>query len=274
VRLLLLASRAAQTRQARFVAGTVTFPVYLDFLGLRLHPHPVFETLGYFTGARVYFKVRRRGEDVPPLEAALWLLVGCIFGAWAGSKLLAWAETPRHYLELARTDPLGLLGGKTIVGGLLGGWAGIEIAKRRLGIGRSTGDAFVWPLALGTAIGRLGCFFTGLSDHTYGTATSLPWGVDFGDGIARHPTQLYESAFVLALAGAIGRGCRGRDLPAGARLRLYFAGYFAFRFLVEFIKPRETPVPGVSAIQLASAAGAVLSLASLRRIERAGAGTA
>ena len=64
-------------------------------------------------------------------------------------------------------------------------WGGVELAKRACGVTRSTGDQFVWPLAVGTAIGRLGCFFTGLDDHTYGTATRLPWGVDFGDGILR-----------------------------------------------------------------------------------------
>lgn len=245
----------------------MTFPVYVDLFGRRLHPHLVFEALGYFAGARVYFSLRRRQRaDALPLEQNLWLLVGCVFGAWAGSKLLAWLESPHHYLALLRTDPAALMGGKTIVGGLLGGWAGIEFAKARLGLTRSTGDTFVWPLALGTAIGRLGCFFTGLSDQTYGIATGLPWGVDFGDGVFRHPTQLYESFFVLFLALAIQLGTRRRSLPSGARFRLYFAGYFAFRFLVEFLKPRETPLVFLSAIQAASLAGVILTLTSLRRL--------
>ena len=243
----------------------MSFPVYLEFFALRLHPHVVFESLGYFAGARIYFSQRRREAATAwPLERNLWLLVGCIFGAWAGSKLLAWAELPHHYLALVRTDPAALLGGKTIVGGLLGGWAGIEVAKARLGIAHSTGDAFVWPLAVGTAIGRLGCFFTGLDDHTYGVATTLPWSVDFGDGLLRHPTQLYESLFVLSLAAAIHFATRSRALQSGARFRLYVAGYLAFRFCIEFIKPRETPLIGLSAIQLTSLAGVVLSLVSLR----------
>lgn len=246
----------------------MSFPVYLDLLGLQLHPHVVFESLGYFAGARVYFAARRRTPAIAlPLEQNLWLLVGCIFGAWAGSKLLAWAEMPHYYLELARTNPIALIGGKTIVGGLLGGWAGIELAKKCLGLTRSTGDAFVWPLAIGTAIGRLGCFFTGLSDHTYGVATTLPWGVDFGDGVRRHPTQLYESLFVLGLVVALHFGTRARALAGGARFRLYFAGYFAFRFGIEFLKPRETPLAFLSAIQLASLLGIALSLVSLRHLE-------
>ena len=246
----------------------MNFPVYLGFFGMRLHPHPVFEGLGYFTGARCYFRGRQESRPARPVEADLWLLVGCVFGAWAGSKVLAWAEMPQHYLALARTRPVELLGGKTIVGGLLGGWAGVEFTKKRVGLTPSTGDAFVWPLALGTAIGRLGCFFTGLSDHTYGVATSLPWGVDFGDGITRHPTQLYESAFVLSLATTISLGARGRALPDGGRFRFYFGGYFLFRFFIEFIKPRFELLAGLSAIQLASLGGAGLAFWSLRRLLR------
>jgi prolipoprotein diacylglyceryltransferase len=245
----------------------MTFPVYLTAFGRSLHPHLVLESLGYFVGARIYFIQRRRtGGAALPLETNLWLLVGCIFGAWTGSKLLAWVESPQLYLEVARTNPAALLGGKTIVGGLLGGWAGIEFAKLRLDITRSTGDLFVWPLAIGTAIGRIGCFLTGLSDHTYGIATTLPWGVDFGDGVARHPTQLYESLFVLILGTGLHFATRGRAWAAGSRFRLYFAGYFLFRFAIEFIKPRETPVLGLSAIQLASLAGTALALLSLRRL--------
>jgi phosphatidylglycerol---prolipoprotein diacylglyceryl transferase len=245
----------------------MAFPVYLEWFGFPLHPHLAFESLGYFAGARVYFARRHSAPgSTLPLEQNLWLLVGCIFGAWAGSKLLAWLESPHLYLAALVRDPRELLGGKTIVGGLLGGWAGIEIAKCRLGITHSTGDAFVWPLAVGNAIGRLGCFFTGLSDRTYGLATTLPWGVDFGDGIVRHPTQIYESLYVLALATALTLTTRHRDLPAGARFRLYFAGYCLFRFLIEFIKPRETPLLGLSAIQFASLLGVALSLLSLRHL--------
>lgn len=246
----------------------MTFPFYLELFGQRLHPHLVLEGLGYFTGARLYFALRRRARAEPlPLETNLWVLVGCVFGAWAGSKLLAWAESPQFYLAAFHADgPRALLGGKTIVGGLLGGWAGVELAKKCCGVTRSTGDLFVFPLTLGTAIGRVGCFLTGLPDKTYGTATALPWGVDFGDGVTRHPTQLYESLFVLTFATALWLATRRHTLPPGALFRLYFAGYFAFRFAVEFIKPREPLLGPLSAIQLASLAGAALALVTLRRL--------
>lgn len=247
----------------------MTFPVYLEAFGLRLHPHPVLEAIAYFAGARLYFRLRRKAPHTAalPLETTLWLLLGCVFGAWLGSKLLAWAESPAFYWSL-RQDPRALLGGKTIVGGLLGGWAGVELAKHFLRLRRSTGDLFVYPLALGTAVGRVGCFLTGLADRTYGTATSLPWAVDFGDGVPRHPTQLYESITVLILAAALWLATRRRTLASGSLFRLYLAGYLVFRFAVEFLKPREFLLGNLSAIQLVSAAGAVLALIQLRRLLR------
>jgi len=244
------------------------FPFYLRIFGHSLHPHTVCEALGYGSGARLYFWLRRR-EAGPPLstEDNLWLLIGCIFGAWVGSKLLAWAEMPSYYGPML-TSPAVLLGGKTIVGGLLGGWIGIEAIKKWRGITRSTGDAFVLPLALGTAIGRIGCFLTGLSDHTYGVSTGLPWGVDFGDGIRRHPTQLYESIFALGTGLVVLFIRRDRCYPPGAVFRFYFVVYLGFRFFIEFIKPREVLWLNLSAIQLASIVGLIFSLVSLARLTK------
>jgi prolipoprotein diacylglyceryltransferase len=91
------------------------------------------------------------------------------------------------------------MGGKTIVGALVFGLVSVELMKRYIGVHQSTGDLYAIPLALGIAIGRIGCFLTGLSDNTYGTPTTLPWAINFGDGVPRHPTQLYEIAFLIAL---------------------------------------------------------------------------
>jgi prolipoprotein diacylglyceryltransferase len=141
-----------------------------------------------------------------------------------------------------------LMSGKTVVGGLAGGLIAVELTKQRLGIRQATGDLFVVPLALGIAIGRIGCFFGGLSDRTYGTPTALPWGVDFGDGIARHPTQLYETAFLVVLASALAWFAR-RPHRQGDVFTIFLASYMAFRLLVDFIKPEVRPALGLSAIQ-------------------------
>jgi len=91
------------------------------------------------------------------------------------------------------------MGGKTIVGALVFGLIAVVLMKRYIGLRQSTGDLYAIPLALGIAIGRIGCFLTGLSDNTYGTPTNLPWAINFGDGIPRNPTQLYEIVFLIVL---------------------------------------------------------------------------
>ncbi len=58
-------------------------------------------------------------------------------------------------------------------------------------------------------IGRVGCFLTGLSDATCGVRTDLPWGVDYGDGVPRHPAQIYEILFLLALGTMLWIKARG-----------------------------------------------------------------
>jgi phosphatidylglycerol:prolipoprotein diacylglycerol transferase len=121
-----------------------------------------------------------------------------VAGAAIGSKLLFWLEDPQLTLHSLH-NPAYLVGGKTIVGALAFGLISVELTKRYIGLRTSTGDLYSIPLALGIAIGRIGCFLTGLSDNTYGTPTRLPWAINFGDNIPRHPTQLYEILFLLAL---------------------------------------------------------------------------
>jgi len=180
----------------------MTFPHYFHIFGLRLHPHPVMELIAYSGGFQIYLYLRRKTPRASvPFEQNMWLIVGAVFGALIGSKLLAWIESAPDYWQ-HRHELAAWLGGKTIVGGLLGGWAGVEIAKKLMRIRQSTGDLFVYPLIFGQCVGRIGCFLTGLDDHTCGNFTSMPWGVNFGDG-PRHPTQLYEILFLLILGSGI-----------------------------------------------------------------------
>ncbi len=233
------------------------FPYYFHLFGHALHPHAVMELLAYTIGFQFYLLLRRRRvQPTVPIEKNLWIIVGAIFGALIGSKILAWLESPQEYGAVFGT--VAMLGGKTIVGGLLGGWAGVEIAKKRVGVTQSTGDLFVYPLAIGICIGRVGCFLTGLPDHTYGTLTQVPWAINFGDG-PRHPTQLYEIAFVAALAIIL--ALRHKLAHTNGKLfRLFLGGYLLFRFGVEFLKPSYKPYFGVSMIQIASLIGAIIAL--------------
>jgi phosphatidylglycerol---prolipoprotein diacylglyceryl transferase len=93
-----------------------------------------------------------------------------------------------------------------------------------------------------------------VDDRTYGIATNLPWGIDLGDGVMRHPTALYEILFLFVLL--LGLKWRSRyETRSGDLFKFYTIGYLSFRFLVDFIKPDFHPVLGVSAIQIACVLG-------------------
>lgn len=227
----------------------MSFPVYL----FGLHPHFVMESLAYFIGFRVYLLTRRK-ERIPT-DTALWVVVGAVLGAAAGSKILYWFESPEK--TLANWNNLVyLMEGKTIVGGLLGGLIGVELAKKLVGWKSSTGDDFVIPLAAGMMIGRVGCFLTGLDDHTYGIATNWITGVDFGDGVKRHPTSLYEIAFLLLFVIAILLLKRNQEKKwEGYYFQLFMISYLGFRFFIDFIKPTPLLFFHLNNIQAASLIG-------------------
>jgi prolipoprotein diacylglyceryltransferase len=187
--------------------------------------HLAFDALAWLTAFAAARLTRRERR---PLDAdyLLHLAVGAgLGGLFFGTANLALAGIPRP--------------GHSIAGALAGGIAAVELLKWRRGVRHSTGGGFVLPLALGIAVGRLGCFFAGLSDETYGIPTGLPWGHDFGDGIPRHPVQLYESAAMLAFVLARVRG-----------FHAFVAFYAAQRFLWEFLKPYPSLVGPLDVFQL------------------------
>jgi len=242
---------------------------WLAMIPLGSHPawHPVLETLAYACGYALYRRLRaRRGDFLP--DAQRWnVIAAAAVGALVGSRVLGLAEQfptllaawhSGHLLALILTP-----GGKTIVGGILGGWLGVEAMKRISGIRQRTGDLFVFPLCLGIAIGRIGCLVAGLADDTYGLPTSLPWAVDLGDHIGRHPVQVYEILFLATVALTL-HLLRHITLPEGARFRIFLAAYLAWRLAIDFLKPQPL-LAGLNVIQwCALAALAWLAIGAAR----------
>ncbi len=213
--------------------------------------HLIFESAGYFAGGQLFWWQRRKQGDTVGGSTRWLVICGAIIGAALGSRLLAALEDPTHFS----------LAGKTIVGGLLGGLIGVELMKKSQGISESTGDLFAIPLAVGTAVGRIGCFLAGMEDQTYGLPTSLPWGHDFGDGLFRHPTQLYEVAFCLVLATML---AFFRIPQSGDRFKLFIVAYMAWRLLIDLLKPGLAFV-GLTAIQWAALTCLVYYARDIRR---------
>ena len=171
------------------------------------------------------------------------IALGAFCGAMIGAKLPFALADWHAFLE----GRAWFENGKTIVFGMVGGYAGVELAKAMLGVRAKTGDGFAVPVAGAVAVGRLGCFAAGCC---HGVATTLPWGVDFGDGLRRHPTQLYEMAFhaTLAIVLAI---LQRRGMFRGQLIKLYIIAYLIYRFATEFLRPEPVLALGLTGYQWA-----------------------
>jgi prolipoprotein diacylglyceryltransferase len=194
--------------------------------------HLLFETLAFVVGGALYWRGSNASTQPPAILTRWGLLAGAALGAAIGSRSLYVAQ---YWTALYGQQLASWLGGKTIVGGLIGAVAGVELAKYLLRWHLSTGDGFVLPLLAAIAIGRIGCQLSGLNDLTYGNVTTLPWGWDYGDGLSRHPTALYEILALLPLTWLVYRAQVAR-FP-GDRFRLLMIGYLLLRLGLDFLKP-------------------------------------
>ena len=198
--------------------------------------------LALAVGILVYWREAARHRTAG--ENSFYILMTGLLGGALGAKLpilvLYWREI------LVQPGGLGLLvSGRSIVGGLVGGAASVFLLKRALHIKERKGNLFAPAIALGVAVGRIGCFLRGCC---YGTPTRLPWGTDFGDGIPRHPTQLYEAVFMLGMFGLLA-AVKSKATAPGVLFRFLMVTYFSFRFVTEFIRVEGAPVLGLTFFQ-------------------------
>jgi len=210
--------------------------------------HATFDVCAWIAAAVAAAWVARKEElafAVPrPHRLAYWAAL--LIGAAAGAYLLGTAN-----LWLSGQSGIA----RSIEGAVAGAIIAIELYKRAAGIESRTGARFALPFAVGVAVGRIGCFLAGLEDFTYGTPTTLPWGHDFGDGVPRHPVQLYESAAMALFAVVYVVRLRNGDRWWVANGFYLVAGYYgAQRFVWEFFKPYGTLVGPFTLFHLLSAA--------------------
>jgi phosphatidylglycerol---prolipoprotein diacylglyceryl transferase len=150
-------------------------------------------------------------------------------GAFAGAWLFGSANSLRGPI-FAPSHSIG--------GAFAGGIVAVELWKRVHGIRVSTGRPLVLPICVGIAVGRLGCLFAGLPDFTYGIATTAPWAVDLGDGIGRHPVQIYESLSMAAFGAVYFRArSNGARWACDHAFQAMIIFYACQRFAWEFLKP-------------------------------------
>ena len=247
----------------------MTFPLTLHVGPLQITAHAILEVAAYFIGFRYFLHLRKQQGDAIAANNRQWIILGAAFGAWLGAHLVGALEDPVGWAQSGHPF-LHFFLSKTILGGLLGGLAGVELTKLIIGEKHSSGDLFTYPLILAMIIGRMGCLSMGVYEPTYGNPTHLPWAMDLGDSIYRHPTALYEIIFLgllwLTLAGIENRFV----LRSGARFQLFMMGYLLYRFTVDFIRPGfRWWEGGLTTLQLTALLGLIyyLRLTRLRFVD-------
>jgi phosphatidylglycerol---prolipoprotein diacylglyceryl transferase len=234
--------------------------------------HFIFEMLAYATGFRYYLYLRQHLGDTIIDDQRIGVIIGGIMGAAVFSKTLGFLEHPQLF-ALAYDNIMYIFASKTIVGGLIGGVIGVEITKKILKIKSSTGDLFCFPIIAGMMIGRLGCFFAGSDDGTWGYQTDWITGMDGGDGVIRHPMPLYEIVILATIWLTLRKIKHKVNGPDGVLFQIFMVSYLSWRLIAEFFKPTYVIDPiGLSAIQISCTLGllyyhkTILSLVKLGKM--------
>jgi phosphatidylglycerol---prolipoprotein diacylglyceryl transferase len=220
-------------------------PVLFQIGPFNISSYSFFVLLGLIVGLVVYFYLSKKEQKLS--ENSFYILVSALVGGILGAKIPIWImNLPLIIKSFPDISPL--LSGRTITGGLIGGTLAVMYIKKRLNIKDKKGNLFAPAIAIGVAIGRIGCLLKGCC---YGTPTKLPWGIDFGDGIPRHPTQIYEIiffvvAFIILLI-------KRKNAKPGQLFYRLMNSYFIFRFFEEFIR-EEPRYLGITVFQYISIA--------------------
>ncbi|WP_276368842.1 prolipoprotein diacylglyceryl transferase family protein [Chryseolinea sp. H1M3-3] len=232
----------------------MTFPIEIAFGEFSINAHIIFETLAFIIGFQYFMRLKRTHSDPISESNRIWIIIGAAFGAFLFSRLLGSLENPEAW---HRSDYpwLYFYSSKTIVGGLLGGLFTVEVTKYFLNEKSSSGDLFTFPLILAMILGRIGCFTAGVYEPTFGIESNLPWAMNLGDGLMRHPVALYEIIFLVVLWIFLSQLEKYRQFEGGIRFKFFMIAYLIFRFLLDFIKPTHAVLLNLSSIQLACLGG-------------------
>lgn len=205
--------------------------------------YSLFVGLGILIGILYYFSdTKRKGQN--SADAVIIVASGIIFGA-IGAKLPLLIA---NYKLIGVTNNI-WFEGKTIVGGLLGGFLGVIAVKKICNIKVRMGNYLAPAIALGMSIGRFGCLFNGCC---YGKAAG--WGIDFGDGLLRYPTQIFEIIFHF-VAFLLMVKFKDRVKTPGVLFKVYIVSYLVFRFFTEFIRQGQILVWGMTLYQVLCLSG-------------------
>jgi phosphatidylglycerol:prolipoprotein diacylglycerol transferase len=210
---------------------------------------------GIFVSIALWSRVAKRDSRL------VLIYIAALAGAFLGAKLVYLAaEGWLHWHDENRW--LILATGKSVTGALLGGYAGVEIAKRLLGYRGVTGDWFALIAPLGIMLGRIGCMLHGCC---LGVACQQSWfTVNDATGVARWPAAQVEFIFN-AVALTVLALLKWRKMMPGQLFHLYLIGYGVFRFAHEFARATPQILGPISGYQIASLALVLLGCIRFRQ---------
>ncbi|CAA9387282.1 MAG: Prolipoprotein diacylglyceryl transferase [uncultured Nocardioidaceae bacterium] len=242
------------------------YPTLALFIGVPVPTHGFFVGLGVLVATGVFvLEARRRGQTD---ERIVYVVLGALVGGAIFMRLGTWLQ----HVDLRQNASLveqWVHGNRSILGGLVGAWLGVHVAKRIVGYPLRTGDLFAPAVALGMAVGRVGCLLTELPGTPTGSSYGVVLGVEDAErlgapaGVDLHPSFVYEIVFHLAAFAVLWFWLRHRLTAPGETLTFYLAGYGVFRFLVEYVRGNEVAWEGLTRPQLFLLATVPLLLARI-----------
>lgn len=214
-------------------------PVLLHIGSLEIRYYGLAYVIGFILG---YFILKHlikekniaiTGEELDTLifYIAIGLLLGSRIFYFLFYNLSIVLQNPLHILKIWE-------GGMSFHGGLIGVIvAGIIFCRQYKKDFYELADLAVIPVVFGLGIGRIANFING---ELYGRPTALPWAVDFGDGIPRHPSQLYESAKNFVIFSILWMLTKKEKLQKGTLFWVFITLYGLFRFFIEFVRQPDS----------------------------------
>jgi phosphatidylglycerol:prolipoprotein diacylglycerol transferase len=225
----------------------------INFLGLTLQTFGICFALGFIAaGAVIDRRLKELNQpDEYTTQIVFCALIGGLIGARGYWLVDNWDDTSHDLLGSIFSGS-----GLTWYGGAIGGAIAVLLWAHFKGWLRlALLDLCAAPLALGYAIGRVGCQLSG--DGDYGKAWDGPWAMGYPDGKVAtapgetvHPTPIYESVTMGLLAWGLWQ-LRDRYRP-GILFALYLAGAGLERLLVEFLRRNPDTALGLTTAQLQS----------------------
>lgn len=231
------------------------FPVLFKIGAITIHTYGVAMALAFLASIFLIRHEAKRKKLNPDIayDIVLFAMIGGIIGARLVYVIDHWHDFAANPVKVFEVWQGGLIFYGGLIGGALAVLALIKFKKMPIG---KIADIVAPSLAVGSAIGRLGCFSNGCC---YGKETSLPWGVTFNSELSSarplnvplHPTQVYEFTYNLVILGVLW-WARPRLKSDGLLFWLYITLYGLFRFIVEFFRANPDAYLGMSASQIFS----------------------